>query len=228
MTGLFQTLEKIPGDFSRPWKKDGPVFPGLGIPTRCAVGTKRWKPARVLLLAVALSASLARAATGGGVVKEITVERHGGGTIESGSVLAYVGTKVGEELSRTGITRDVKNLQKSGRFSYVESRVEEIPSGYRLSFGVEPKLRIRKLEITGAEFMGDKKVRELLELGSGDIADDATIAAHAVKVYDKYNKKYYPNPKLTWKITPVPGSEVADVLITVAEGASATVKEINF
>jgi outer membrane protein insertion porin family len=71
-------------------------------------------------------------------------------------------------------------------------------------------------------------VRELLELGAGDIADDATVGTHARKVYETYNKKYFPEPKLTWVIIPVAGAEVADVRVTVHEGTRATVKEINF
>lgn len=200
---IFQTWETISAAFSKPWK--------LAF--------------AVLLVCAALPAG----AAGEGVVKAIRVERYGGsGAVEAGSVLAFVSSKVSEELSRAGIARDVKNLQKSGRFSYVESRVEQVPGGYNLVFAVTPKPRIRKLDIEGAEDMGNRKVRELLDLGPGDSADDATIAAHAVKVYDKYNKKYYPSPKLTWAITPVAGQDVADVHITVKEGPYATVKEINF
>lgn len=183
-----------------------------------------WKSALVGLLLAAPAQ-----AAGEGAVKEIRVERHGGGApVESGSVLAFISTKVGEELSRAGIARDVKNLQKSGRFSYVESSVDQLPAGYRLTFAVTPKPRIRKLEVEGAENLGNKKVKELLELEPGDIADDATIAAHSLKAVEKYNKRYYPDPKLTWTITPVEGQDVADVLVTVKEGLYATVKEINF
>ena len=187
------------------------------------------RAARALLLAAALAVpAVQAAAVKEDVVKDIRVERHGGGTVEAGSVLAFVGSKVGEELSRNAIARDVKNLDKSGRFTYVESRVERVPGGYSLVFVVEPKLRIRKLKIVGADDLGNRKVQDLLELSPGDIADDATIAAHTVKVVDKYNKKYYPEPRLTWTITPVPGADVADVTITVKEGSSATVQEINF
>ena len=172
------------------------------------VWSNTWKRIGValLLLAALCLAPAARAAAGlEDIVKDVRVERRGGGTMEAGSVLAYVSSKVGEELSRNGIARDVKNLDKSGRFTYVESRVERVPGGYALVFVVEPKLRIRKLKIVGADDLGNRKVQDLLELSPGDIADDATIAAHTVKVVDKYNKKYYPEPKLTWAIAPVAG-----------------------
>ena len=156
---------------------------------------RRWLCALALLWSVVLLAPEARAvASAAGredVVKEVRVERRGGGVVEAGSVLAYVSIKAGEELSRNALARDVKSLDKSGRFSYVESRVDRVPGGYVLVFVVEPKLRIRKLKIVGADELGNHKVQDLLELAPGDIADDATIAAHTVKVVDKYNKKYY-------------------------------------
>ncbi len=221
MTGVFQAPEKSRGIFPSLGKTGGELFQALEKTVSAL--SNLWKPAlAALLLAVPAPAA------GEGVVRELRVERYGGGTVEAGSVLAFVSTKVGEELSRAGIARDVKNLQKSGRFSYVESRVEQAPGGYNLVFYVTPKPRLRKLEVEGAEALGNRKVRELLELGPGDIADDATLAAHAVKVYDKYNKKYYPEPRLSWTITPVADQDVADVLITVKEGPYATVKEINF
>ena len=199
---------------------------------RCApqVKARRGLLALAMLLAATLLVPAARAVAPGrdDVIKEIRVERRGGGTMDAGSVLAYVSCKPGEELSRNALSRDVKSLDKSGRFTYVESRVDRQPGGYILVFVVEPKLRIRKLKIVGADDLGNRKVQDVLDLSPGDIADDATIAAHTVKVVDKYNKKYYPEPKLTWTITPVAGTDVADVTITVKEGPYATVKEINF
>ncbi|TAN36732.1 MAG: outer membrane protein assembly factor BamA [Verrucomicrobia bacterium] len=204
MNKVFQGLEKQHGRFS-----------------------KAWKTALALLgLVVFLLPLGARAATD--IIKEIHVERRGGGAAESASVLAFVSAKVGDEINRNVIAKDVKSLQKSERFSYVETKVERVASGYSLTFVVDPKLRIRRLEIVGADYLGNKKVRELLELGAGDIADDATIAAHALKVHESYHKKYFPETKLTWTITPVTGMDVADVRIEVREGARATVKEINF
>ena len=204
MKRFFQALEKPLRRRSKPWKT------GVAL----------------LFLAIGLLPAGVRAAED--IIKEITVERLGGGTVESGSVLAFVSAKVGEEINRNVISKDVKSLQKSGRFSYVETKVVRVPGGYTLTFVVGPKLRIRRLEITGAEYLGNKKVRDLLELGAGDIADDATLATHALKVYESYHKKYFPDAKLTWTITPVSGQEVADVKVQAQEGARASVKEINF
>ena len=179
----------------------------------------------VALATLGLSGPLADAAE---VIKEVRVQRRGGGALEETSVRAFISTKAGEELSRAGVGRDVKNLEKSGRFSFVESRVERLADGLQLTFVVEPKPHIRRLDIAGAEYLGNKKVRELLELGSGDLVDEATLAAHAVKVIETYHKKYFPDPQLTWTLTPAEGQDLADVQVQVREGRRATVQQITF
>jgi len=196
----------------------GPVVSGVHPPRR------RRRPAAAL----ALLWLAAAAAAGAERITAVRIQRRGPGPLETSSVQAYLSTKAGEELSRTAVGRDVKNLEKSGRFSYVESRVERTDGGVRLTFIVEPKPRIRRLDIAGAEYLGNKKVHELLELGSGDLVDEATLAGHAVKVVATYHKKYFPQARLTWTLTPVGDRDQVDVRVDVHEGRRATVKHILF
>ena len=192
------------------------------LPPAAAGRRRRWAAALTVLL---LTIPLASAAE---VVKEIRVQRRGGGALDEASVRAFISSKAGDELSRAGVGRDIKNLEKSGRFSYVESRVDPVTGGVSLTFVVEPKARIRRLDIAGADYLGNKKVRELLEVGSGDLADEATLATRAGKVVETYHKKYFPDPRLTWTFTPVEGQDLTDVRVDVREGRRATVHEINF
>ncbi|MCX6998001.1 MAG: outer membrane protein assembly factor BamA [Kiritimatiellaeota bacterium] len=190
--------------------------------SRCGGRPWRWATAlAALLLAVPLAAAAE-------IVKDLRVQRRGGGALEEASVRAFISSKAGEELSRAGVGRDVKNLQKSGRFSYVESRVEPVTGGVSLTFVVELKARIRRLDIAGADYLGNKKVRELLELGSGDLVDEATLATRAVKVVETYRKKYFPDPRLSWTFAPVEGQDLTDVRVDLREGHRATVQQINF
>ena len=144
------------------------------------------------------------------------------------SVLAYTSLKVGDEFSRMAVNRDVKALQKSGRYSSVSADVDSLLGGVAVTYVVDPKLRIRKLEITGADYLGNKKVRDLLEMGVGDLVDDAALAVRAQKVRDTYNKKYFPYAKLTWTIEPMKEPGMAFVRIVVNEGKRANVKRIRF
>lgn len=182
---------------------------------------------RVAALALVASwmAVPARAAT---EVREIRVERRGGGVIEDDAVRAFTSVQVGDALSRSALSRDVRALEKSGRFTYVATRLEEVPGGVAVVYEVRGKPRIRLIRVEGADDLGNRKVREWLELGPGDLVDDATLAFKSLKVREQYNKKYYPYAKLSWTIAEDAPSGTADVSIRVEEGRRALVKRIVF
>ena len=156
------------------------------------------------------------------VVKEIRVETGGRGVVDRESVLAYTSLKIGDEFNRMAVNRDVKALQKSGRYSSVSVEVNSLLDGIVVTYLVDPKLRIRKLEITGADYLGNKKVRDLLEVGVGDLVDDAALAVRAQKVRDAYKKKYFPYATLTWTIEPMKEPGMAYVRIEVKKANEPT------
>jgi hypothetical protein len=96
-------------------------------------------------------------------VSGIKVRREGGGLIEDAAVLGFVSVKVGEELNRTALSRDVRALEESGRFAFVATEVEKTADGLNLIYVVRSKPRINSIRIEGADEIGNKKVRELRE-----------------------------------------------------------------
>lgn len=161
-------------------------------------------------------------------VAEIKIRREGGGLVEESAVRGFVSLQKGEELSRNALSRDVRALEASGRFAYVATEVAEGPDGLVVTYVVKGKPRIRTLRIEGADDIGNRKVRELLELGAGDPVDDATLAFKALKVREHYLKQYYPYTELEWVIDEDVANGTADVSITVKEGRRATVRHIDF
>ena len=164
----------------------------------------------------------------GQTVKEVRVKSQGAYPVDEQSVLAFTSLKPGSELSAMAVSRDIKALEKSGRYSFISSEVEENRNGIVVTYIVEGKPRVGRLEIVGADELGNKKVRDLLELGVGDLVDDATMAVHAQKVTETYYKKYFPDAKLTWEIKPNKDGSTADVRVKVDEGKRASVRKITF
>lgn len=162
-------------------------------------------------------------------VRELRVETEGHGVVDDQSVLAFVSLKVGDEFSRAAVSRDIRSLQKSGRFASAAATVESIAGGIRVTYRVSPRLRIKRFEVEGADHLGNKKVRELMDIGVGDSADEATLAVRSQKVTEEYRKDYFPDMKLAWTIDPDPAdSSAAFVKIKVDEGRRASVKKIVF
>ena len=181
-----------------------------------------------LAAAAALGAALA---AGAAPVRDIRVEPVGAVPVNAEQVLAQVSARVGAELDRAALSEDIKALQRSGAFSYAEVRVEPAAGdqGLVLLFRVAGRPKIRTLTVTGADYLGNKKVRNLMEIGSGDRADNALLGEKAQKVRDSYRKEFYPEAQVTWTLTPDTNNpEFTDVEIQVAEGKRAVVRRILF
>ena len=161
-------------------------------------------------------------------VREIRVKQQGAAPVDEASVLAYTSIKVGDELNRPSISRDVRELEKSGRYTYVAADVERVPGGVAIVYTVQSKPRIRRLTIDGADQPGNRKVRQWLELGVGDLVDDSILGTKSQKVREEYQKDYFPYTKVTWKIDEDPTNGTADVHVQVDEGRRAKVRDISF
>jgi outer membrane protein insertion porin family len=162
------------------------------------------------------------------MIKGIEVENQGAYPLDRESVLAYLSLKEGDEFDRMAVSEDVKRLQKTGRFSFVEASVKEVPGGFELIYRIEAKSRIRSLRIRGADEIGNKDVRELIELGVGDLVDDDTLAVKTLAVREKYRERYYPEASVTWDLEIDEETGLADVSITVDAGDKARVRKILF
>jgi outer membrane protein insertion porin family len=183
------------------------------------------RPLAILLAAAALAAPPRASAV---PVADIVVENRGGGTIDESLVRTYLRAAVGSEFDRAVVSQDVRALEKTGRFSSVESEARRTAGGVVLVYGVRLKPRVARLEIRGADAVGNRKVREWLAIGVGDLADEANLGAAARRIRDEYLKRYYPDTEVRWTITPDPSSGAADLVVTVREGPRARVREVEF
>lgn len=161
-------------------------------------------------------------------IQEIKIFTRDRTALDADTVRAFIGLTEGESVTRDALARDVRALEKSGRFSYVAADIERVPNGVDVVFTVELKPRIRRLVIDGADYVSNRKVRELLELGVGDPVDDAIISTKSLAVKEHYRKKYFPFTQLNWTITVDPATRTADVSIKVEEGLRSKVKKITF
>ena len=192
----------------------------------------RLASAAAAALCLALGTPAAAQQPAGPVIRDIRIEAIGRVPVNAEQVLANVGARVGKELDRAALTADIRQLQQSKAYSYAEVRVEDAPTlqgGVVLVYRVSGRPKIRRLSIDGADYMGNKKIREWLDLQAGDRADNALLGERSQTVREKYRKDFFPNAKVSWTFTPVPDRpEFTDVAITVAEGKRAVVRKILF
>lgn len=161
-------------------------------------------------------------------VIDVRVETVAGGAVEQESVLAYTSIEVGQDFDRRAVARDVKALQKTGRFAFVGVAVDPVAGGVVVIYQVQNKPRLRRIEIEGADYMRASKVRKMIDLEPGDPVDDTALALEVQKVEEKYRKRYFPYVKTKWFVEPVGDGDDSDVRIVIDEGDRAKIRRIHF
>lgn len=165
------------------------------------------------------------------MISDVRVEPIGSMGVNAAQVLAMVRSRPGMELDRTVLSEDVRRLKECGHFSYAESRLEnaEDGPGAVLVIRVQPRPIIRRLTVEGARHFSNHKIRKLMDIGSGDRVDGATLGEGAIAVRTAYREDYYPDARVRWALTPVEGDPThVDVLIQVDEGERMLVRKIHF
>jgi outer membrane protein insertion porin family len=172
---------------------------------------------------------LAAAAAPAQIVRDVRVESVGAAPADPAYVAAVVETRAGQEFDVNKAARDVRALERTGRFVSVAVRADPLAgSELAVVFTVAARSTIERIEISGADEVGNRKVREWMNLGVGDLVDDALLAAGARRTQDEYAKKYYPDARLTWTLEPGASAGSTRVNIVVKEGKRARVSAIRF
>lgn len=163
-------------------------------------------------------------------VKAVNVRAPGDIPVDAAMVRTYVAVKPGSAFDRNAVAGDVRNLLTSGRFSDVQAEVESAADGVTLTYVVRPKLKLTQpIQVTGAEELGESKVRDLIGLSAGDYVDDPTVAARVVKLKEEYRKRLYAFASVTWSVDIVDrGKGLATVTVRVREGDRTSIKKVLF
>ena len=153
---------------------------------------------------------------------------HEGGAIDPASVLSFTQVKAGEVFNPRTCAEDVRNLQKTGRFAYVDSSVEQVPGGVIVTYQVQSKARVKRIRIDGADHFSNAKIKELMEIQVGDLVDKPALETKLAKVREEYRKDYFPDAKVTYTWQATDAGRTVDLEFMVAEGDKARVEAITF
>jgi len=166
-------------------------------------------------------------------IDEIRIENLEKVVLEDSFVRAYTSLRAGRNLENeaelnAAVAQDVDSLRRSEHFSYVRAFVEQTEDQLTLVYSVDPRVRLRQIEVTGAHQIGSRKIQTELGLERGDYVDEALIGekVRQVEAYGRKNK--YPDIRLTWELTDDEKTEGANLTVAVSEGAKLRVKSIRF
>lgn len=179
-----------------------------------------------LLLAVCGWGGVVRALP---AVTEIEIRNTGSGRLDEGFVRAHITVEAGQPLDARGVSRDVRALLDTGRFSDVHVLEEPDGGGVRLIYALRRRLTLAEpVAVEGAEHYRASRIRGWLGLEAGSPVDDQLIGSGARRVLNEYRKAHFPDVEATWtleELDDAPGS--ARVRFTVSEGPRARVKAVR-
>ncbi|VGO15326.1 Outer membrane protein assembly factor BamA [Pontiella desulfatans] len=185
------------------------------------------KKALVLFTAFLVAASL-QAET----IKDIRIVNQSGESYTMSSVAAFTSFQVGEQVPDretilSEIAIDVNRMRKSGRYSFVNARMDVEADGVVLVYTVVSKHRLRRMEIVGGPKSGGR-IRKKSELEIGQFADDATFELAAAKIKEAYRDYWYPDVEVSWKSKTNDELGTVDVTFKIEEGDKLAIKKIEF
>jgi outer membrane protein insertion porin family len=177
------------------------------------------------LLLAALAPTLLNAAG----IKEIKVDSRGIALPDPAFVLDYTTVRVGDTPDQRQISRDVKTLQATGRFSFVDTELTRAGDDFTLTYIVIVIPRLEKpVTVSGNENVSESKLRKWLELEVGDPVSDAILNQKIRKVLEEYHSRYYFDAAVKWNIEVNPSNAFALVHLTVKEGDCASLRKVEF
>lgn len=183
-----------------------------------------------ILLLVSLCAVPAAAQSAAPVVREMTVRSLGPGSVDETVVLSRCRMKAGDRLDRNRVSRDVRALLDSGRFSRVEADIETLDDGVRLVYSVRHRPRlVEDPGVVGAKHLSRRKVRELLDLRKGDLVDEQLLQTGCRKIEAAYLENAFPDVVVTPRIEEVDAdARRVSVTVEIEEGARSRIRGVRF
>ncbi|MBN2161928.1 MAG: outer membrane protein assembly factor BamA [Pontiellaceae bacterium] len=166
-------------------------------------------------------------------IKDIRIVNQAGERYDISSVHAFTSFTVGQEITdqetvRLAIADDVNRMRDSGRYSFVKAYMQVEEDGIVLVYAVTAKQRLKRIEIRGADGMGNRKVLQKSELDIGQFADDSIFEQAAAKIKKSYADFWYPDAKITWKASVDETLGTVDVVFSIDEGRKLGIKNILF
>jgi outer membrane protein insertion porin family len=183
------------------------------------------------MLILVYAAAIAQAAPDTApVIESIEIRNLGAGRLDESFVRMHLDTRTGAPFDRAAVSRDVKALLGTGRFTSVDVAAEPLKESVKLVYSFRNRLRlVAPPEVTGSEYYTATKIGDLLELKEGVLVDDQVLGVAARKVVKEYRDNYYPEATLSWEIEEVDHAEgLGKVRVEVKEGRKAYVEDVQF
>ena len=145
--------------------------------------------------------------------------------IDEGALKTKMSQKIGEPLVQDKVTEDIKTIFKMGYFDDVKVEIEPFEGGLKIIYFVKEKPTIVKVDFQGNKKFDDAKLREVIAINPGALADVTLINDNALKMKTFYEGEGYYHATIVPVVKKVNEEEVS-LTYQIDEGSKVKIKEI--
>jgi outer membrane protein insertion porin family len=147
--------------------------------------------------------------------------------IEVDAIERYIKTKPGDAYVPSRLSSDLKSIYSMGYFEDIRIESKDTPDGKFITFHVQEKPTIRRIEFKGNRVYEDEDILEALNIKSGSILNIFAIQNNIIRIEDLYKEKNYHNVSVDYEVEELDNNQ-GELLFLVEEGKKIKITKITF
>ncbi len=147
-------------------------------------------------------------------------------TLTNAYMSSVVRTQAGAPVDADVIAEDVTRLLATGKFTTVDSRVEDTPQGAVVTFSVTERPRITEIRFVGNRKYSDSRLGKEVPLQPGDPLDTFRVREGADSILLLYRGAGYGQATVSYDEQLL--RSTGELLYTIEEGPRIRIEEVNF
>lgn len=155
------------------------------------------------------------------------IEIEGLKRIEEAAVKNKVSLKLGETICQEKISEDIKSIYKMGYFEDIKVDIEPFEGGVKVIYTVKEKPTVVKVSFEGNKKYGEERLKEVVTITAGAIADVILINDNALRLKAFYESEGYYFAKIVPVLKKKTEEEV-ELTYIIEENQRVKIKEIKF
>ncbi len=159
------------------------------------------------------------------VIKEIKVT--GNKKVPSAKIIKAIQSRVGEQYRPEKISKDIEKIYALESFSNIAIDLTEVEGGVRLTFIVEEKPLISRIDFKGNKEFSNAKLSKKIELKKGEFFDKYTLQEDTTKLINFYKEEGYGDVQVESYSSKEKEENEMVVTFFITEGNKIVVDEVN-
>lgn len=158
--------------------------------------------------------------------KIVEIQVQGNKAVQPDAILGLMDTKVGNALSSSEISEDVRNIFNSGYFKDVRIDAQTRPNGVILTVVVDEKPSVKEIKFVGFDAISSSSLSDKIQVKKFTILDERKITSDLRTIEQMYVEKGYYLARASYTVEVANSSEVV-LIYQIIENNPVWVSHVN-